>query len=232
MGTVTGGPNVITNGLVLNLDAANTKSYPGSGTIWTDLSRGGNNGTLVNGPTYNNANGGSIVFDGTDDTVNIGPASKYLNTYHTYEVWFKTSSIGANTQSGILGISFGLTINILDDGSVNYLVYSNEASGYIIAVATTGVNFLNDKWYHLVCTRGPSTYEIYVNGVLNKTGGNGGSWTGTNIWAAMDAQIGNNPNNVSLLYLGNIAIVKIYNKYTSATEVLQNFNATRARFGI
>jgi hypothetical protein len=225
-------PKVITDGLVLYLDAANQYSYVSGSTSWNDISRGGNNGTLVNGPTYNSANGGSIVFDGTNDTVNIGPASKYLNAYHTYEVWIKTSSIGANTQSGILGISYGLTINILDDGRITYLVYRNETNSYIINVATTGINVLDNKWHHIVCTRGPSTYEIYVDGVLNRTGSNGGEWTGTNIWASMDAQIGNNPNNISLLYLGNIGIVRVYNRYTSATEVLQNFNATKTRFGL
>jgi hypothetical protein len=221
---------IITNGLVLNLDAGFTPSYQGSGTTWYDLSYSGNNGTLTNGPTYSSLDGGYISFDGTNDTVNIGPASKYLNAYHTYEVWIKTSSIGANTQSGILGISYGLTINILNDGRINYLVYRNETNSYIINAATTGINVLDNKWHHIVCTRGPSTYEIYVDGALNRTGSNGGEWTGTNIWASMDAQIGNNPNNISLLYLGNIGIVRIYNRYTLSTEVLQNYNAGLVRF--
>ncbi len=69
------GPNIITNGLILELDAANRKSYPGSGTTWTDLSGNGNTGTLTNGPTFSSANGGSIVFDGVDDYVNCGNAS-------------------------------------------------------------------------------------------------------------------------------------------------------------
>jgi len=64
-------PKIATDGLVLCLDAANNRSYPGSGTAWTDLSRGGNNGALTNGPTFNSANGGSIVFDGTNDYVQV-----------------------------------------------------------------------------------------------------------------------------------------------------------------
>ena len=60
-------PSIVTNGLVLCLDAANSKSYPGSGTTWTDLSGRGNNGTLVNGVGYNSGNLGSLVFDGVDD---------------------------------------------------------------------------------------------------------------------------------------------------------------------
>ena len=64
-------PRIVTDGLVLYLDAANQRSYPGSGTTWSDISRGGNNGTLVNGPTFDPGNGGSIVFDGVDDYVSI-----------------------------------------------------------------------------------------------------------------------------------------------------------------
>ena len=62
-------PNIVTDGLVLCLDAANKRSYPGTGTTWTDRSANGNNGTLTNGPTFDSANGGSIVFDGTNDYV-------------------------------------------------------------------------------------------------------------------------------------------------------------------
>jgi hypothetical protein len=65
-------PKIVTDGLVLYLDAANTRSYPGTGTTWSDLSRGGNNGSLINGPTFNSANGGSIVFDGSNDYVDCG----------------------------------------------------------------------------------------------------------------------------------------------------------------
>ena len=68
------------NGLVLALDAANTKSYPGSGTTWTDLSGRGNTGTLTNGPTYSSANGGSIVFDGTNDYVVVNNNASILSS--------------------------------------------------------------------------------------------------------------------------------------------------------
>jgi hypothetical protein len=69
---------IVTSGLVLALDAADKNSYPGSGTTWTDLSGNGNNGTLVNGPTFSSANGGSIVFDGVDDYVTCGTNSSTL----------------------------------------------------------------------------------------------------------------------------------------------------------
>lgn len=65
------GPNIVTDGLVLYLDAANTKSYPGSGTTWNDLSGNGNNGTLINGYIFNSIGNGNLVFDGSNDYVNI-----------------------------------------------------------------------------------------------------------------------------------------------------------------
>ncbi len=72
------GPDINENGLVLSLDAANYKSYTGSGTTWRDLSGNSNNGTLTNGPTFNAANMGAIVFDGTDDKVTISMNSSFI----------------------------------------------------------------------------------------------------------------------------------------------------------
>jgi hypothetical protein len=80
-------PKIITDGLVLYLDAANTRSYPGSGTVWSDLSRGGNNGTLRNGPTFNSGNGGSIVFDGVNDYASFPNNTNLDNQKITMENW-------------------------------------------------------------------------------------------------------------------------------------------------
>ncbi len=90
------GPKTITNGLVLYLDAANKKSYPGSGTTWTDLSGNVYNGTLTNGPTFSAANMGSIVFDGTNDNIQLGNASTFLPTSAiSLNCWAKTNVTGA-----------------------------------------------------------------------------------------------------------------------------------------
>ena len=100
------GPSIITQGLVLALDAADRNSYPGTGTAWTDLSGNGNNGTLTNGPTYNSANGGSIVFDGSNDYVNFSYNSSLniggLNI--TLSSWVRpTSLVNLNSGGGIVG---------------------------------------------------------------------------------------------------------------------------------
>ena len=82
-------PKIVTDNLILALDAANIKSYPGSGTTWTDLSGKGNNGTLVNGPTFNSGNSGSIEFDGTNDSISLGPQinSDITETDITVSFW-------------------------------------------------------------------------------------------------------------------------------------------------
>ena len=94
------------------------------------------------------------------------------------------------------------------------------------------MNLFNNAWHHIVCTRTSATAAIYINGVLTATGGGGGSWTGNNIWSAMDGLIGNNPNNIYYWANGSISVAKIYNRALSATEIQQNFNAVRGRYGI
>lgn len=194
-----------------------------------DLSGVGNHGELVNGLKFASNNQGSILFDGVDDVLVLGPSTQFLYPQHSYEAWIKTSGLGGNTQSGIFGISYGLTINLVAGGSLNYGIYSNESSSYAISDTSVGVNLFDGKWHHILCTRGDSTYGIYIDGVLNRSGG-AGSWTGTNIWASMNAQIGNNPNNVNLRYNGEMTSIKFYNKFLTSDEVLQNYNATKGRF--
>ena len=86
-------PKIITNGLVLSLDAANNKSYPRSGTTWTDLSGNSNTGTLTNGPSFNDGNQGSIVFDGTDDYVNIPYNSGLIPNNLTLSAWINRTAV-------------------------------------------------------------------------------------------------------------------------------------------
>ena len=106
-------PSIVTDGLVLCVDAANTKSYPGSGTTWTDISSKGNNGTLTNGPTFSSGNGGAIVFDGTNDYVDFGSQVANLST-STISFWIKLQnndsrnyviqSYTANSNNGAMDI--------------------------------------------------------------------------------------------------------------------------------
>jgi hypothetical protein len=228
-------PLIVTDGLVMYLDAGNTKSYPGAGTTWTDISRTNNNGTLTNGPTFNSANLGSIVFDGVDDYVNCGNLGTIGNT-QTIEVWFNSNSVTSyknildmnystyNPNTGNVGprleqISGTGIIWVWSGNTTNNSIY-NLTSQYLISA---------NKWYHTVFTLNSGTWNWYINGTLID---NGGSPQGY-ITTFGDVNIGRGfVLDPSRYYSGNIPSVKIYNKALSVSEVLQNYNATKTRYGL
>jgi hypothetical protein len=221
MSTVEGGGNVITDGLVLYLDAANTRSYVSGSTTWTDLSRSGNTGTLVNGPTFNAANGGSIVFDGVDDYVTF---STITNNVYTIEFWYKMG--GNDGTYGYFASSGDNGLAISEGGSVNGLVYgqfyyyNGNLNNLSIIPSTT-------NWNHICALINTSTNNIQIYG-------NGNQLSTTTV-TSMSTSIINVGRYITanLNFLkGNLASYKIYNRALSSTEILQNFNATRARFGI
>jgi hypothetical protein len=90
----------------------------------------------------------------------------------------------------------------------------------------------DNKWHHVVCTRGAAGCNIYIDGVSQASGGGGGTWSGATIWSGMSTSIGDNPNDVYHNLYGNIGIARIYKKYLSAQEIQQNYNATKTRFGL
>jgi len=220
------GPDVITEGLVLSLDAGNSRSYPGSGTTWFDLSGNGNNGTLTNGPTFDNTNRGSIVFDASNENVTTLISSFGNNT--TWEAWVnRTSSVNSyNMFMGRLLPYFGLR-------SGNNIIFSNIIGGSQRTIESTGFVAQNNIWYYLTFTTeydGVNTIpKIYINGVLNNSttfSGAQGSNTGT-------FTIGEGRSTGAWYpFSGKVSNVKIYNKTLTDFEIQQNFNANRGRFGI
>jgi hypothetical protein len=151
MGTLSGGPNIVTDGLVLNLDAANIKSYVSGSTTWRDLSRSGNNGTLTNGPTFNAGNGGSIVFDGIDDYSSTTPVSNLtipqMEGDITYEYWVQpTQATAAGLTQSTSGTSY-FSANIPNGLQTNtdYKYYTtgtpnttNTHAAFMFALGTNG----------------------------------------------------------------------------------------------
>ena len=118
-------PKIVTNGLVLCLDAANAKSYPGSGTAWTDLSGLGNTGTLTNGPTYSSANNGSIVLDGINDYTSITCAANTIRAYNsTTQFIIKLPTYGGGQQN-ILSYRLGGGSLYIGKGSGGIFCYYN-----------------------------------------------------------------------------------------------------------
>jgi hypothetical protein len=234
MGTVTGGArNIVTNGLVLYLDAANTKSYPSTGTTWFDLSGRGNNATLYNGPALS---GGAIVMDGSNDNI-LAPSCNTLGGLadQALEIWVKTPGLGSGKLvGGLVCPDYGQVSYIDANGNVVYILYNTDTTPYVqlVNTFTSGVNMFDNKWHHVVCTRGSANFNVYIDGVSRASGNGGGSWSGATVWSDMNTQIGNNPNDQYYNLYGSIASVKIYKKYLTAQEVQQNFNSQKSRFGL
>jgi len=219
----------VTNGLVLSLDAANRKSYPGSGTTWTDLSGINSSGELVNSPTYNSSNLGYFQFV-TDDYVKI-PNNTALDTQTpTVEVWVKTN---ATTQNGFW----------FEKGTVNsqYSLFQEGGNirwrmniGGITQLSTITSTYMNTaNWYQVVGTYTSGTRRLYINGVLV----NSDTQSGTIATNAGGMSIGayggyTGAGGRDYFYNGNEAVCKVYNRALSAAEVSQNFNALRGRYGI
>jgi hypothetical protein len=177
-----------------------------------------------------------ITFDGTNDRITGGASTNYLPLpTHSLEAWIKSPGLGAGMgTSAIFGITYGLIVQILSGGILQYYAYTTDNGPQVILfdLYSTGVNLFDNNWHHVVCTRDSSNVNIYIDGTLNSTTSNGGAWTGTNVWASMDMLIGNNPNNVYYYFNGSIDIAKIYSRGLSASEVLTNYNAFKTRFGI
>lgn len=226
-------PQIVTNGLVLALDAGNTKSYASGSTTWLDKSGNGNNGTLTNGPTFSSANGGSIVFDGVDDYVNIG-VNKSCNRFtgdFAVSAWVNRSNTGG-TWGNIIGDYYtnstgnALEWQLMINSTAQLFLY-NVTNGYVINAIASGFNA--NTWINVVLTRIGSTINLYANtnlvtSVTNTT--TFGSATG-------NLNIGIDGNNAAEPFTGKIANILIYkNKGLTTSEVQQNFNALRGRFGI
>jgi hypothetical protein len=225
------GPEVVESGLVLALDAANSKSYPGTGTTWTDLSGTGNNGTLTNGPTYNSANGGSIILDGGDDYILAGPIpfTGTSTASVSWGLWVRPSSTagnimsmsGSNPQGG-----WNMPPIAADGQRFRGKIWSNN---YLYSTTYT----LN-TWYYvvLVFDYSAGAQRLYVNGVLQDSQtGISYSSSGSNNYMFLGQS---NPGADNMgMFAGNISNFHIYgNKALTAAEIQQNFNATRSRYSI
>lgn len=214
-------PRIVTDGLVLCLDAGNAKSYFGSGTTWYDLSGNGSNATL-SGVTYNSSNLGYLDFDGGSDFATVPASSNWaFGQNGTIEQWVYVRGSNGNNR-------FYCTNN--NTSSLD--AYLN-GSGYTIyfhgnSVGTTS-SIPTNQWVQLVVTYNSGTISVYFNGNSQPLTG---TTTGYNI-----------TNSTSTLYIGRyvispyelnarISIMKIYNRGFSQSEIQQNFNALRGRFGI
>ena len=220
------GPTVITTGLVLALDAGDRNSYNSGSLTWFDLT-GTNNGTLTNGPTFNTGSGGSIVFDGTNDFVlvptgSVNTATTQLSTF----IWWKSTNI-TNEQWCL-----GNTQYPTDSNGWHLEVY-NAKMGFQVFPSTqfaqSNTTLQSNIIYYLGITYNSGNTTYYLNGVNDGTQNyTFNQATGPlTLGASSYPTLGN-----KYLLTGNIYGVQIYNRALSAQEVLQNYNATKGRFGL
>lgn len=224
MALVHGSKPIIVDGLVLCLDAANIKSYS-SGTTWNDLSLSANHATLLNGPTYNSVNGGSIVFDNIDDYATVGASGFSLgSSAGTLCAWAKINTLDYDPH---WIISYG-TPNTNQSRFIGVFDRSYYFGGYGNDINTASIigpsNYNN--WFNLVGVYDGANASIYLNGNL-VVGPTAKSWS----TVAGNAQIGRQTSSGDY-WSGNIAQVSVYNRDLTASEISQNFDALRARFGI
>lgn len=231
-------PTLVTNGLVLCLDAGNTKSYPGSGTAWNDLSNT-SNGTLANGAFFSSDNLGAINFDGTNDMVTVPNVSAFsIGTTCTHECvlhwngnnqsatacgkWggspWAEYTIGIwgwdGTQRSGSGNNIVTTFYLNNPNPVVYLVYQMPAAGV----------------YFVQATHNTSEYKMWVNGQLieSKTYSPQASGSfNTNASYGVGKVTGS-----TAYYTGRVHFCRLYNRVLTESEILQNYNSMRSRFGI
>jgi hypothetical protein len=219
--------NIVTSGLTMLLDAGFIPSYPKSGLTWNDLSYNGNNGTLTNDPTYNSSNGGTIVFDGTNDYVN-GPAiSAQLTGDITVEGWIYITS-GPSDWVRIIGTganpsgnrTFGLWYDVN-----RRLLWQRYGTNNVGVQPTNVLNY--NTWYYVAATTSGNSHSVYLNGTSIGSSTVAGPWTASNETTTIGSAVG-----IHTFLTGNISIARIYTRGLSASEILQNFNSQKSRFGL
>jgi len=211
---------IVTSGLTLLLDAGFTPSYPKSGTSWTDLSFSGNNTTLINGPTFNSSNGGSVVFDGTNDYCSAGSSSSLSIAGNlTVAAWVRPTSF--TNQGNIVAKSSNQGYRMRFQSTGTFWMYANANT------ITSPSAYTINNWFHTVGVFSSTGLRMYINGSLVQSNGTAFSPS----YALSNFFVGSFNGSLEL-FQGRIANVSVYNRALSATEVLQNFNAQKSRFGL
>ena len=232
---------IVTNGLVLNLDAGFTPSYPTTGNTWYDVSSGGNNGALTNGPTFNSSNGGSIVFDGVDDCVYKSTFPQMNSaTNMTISCWCTFADNGSpgrylwsigqdagGSAGGLALVAYGFSVA----GGANKLLFElGSAAGRVIYTGTLQQNV----WYNFTVTADGTNTKIYANGNLNNTASQGSGAITSSAGLSVGSYLSNGtPPSPSLFFHnGKIANFQVYNRVLTPVEIQQNYNAMKGRFGL
>ena len=238
-------PNIVTEGLVLYLDAANNRSYISGSTIWNDLTPNLNNGTLINGPTFNSANGGSIVLDGVDDyfitPTGLTPTLN-ITSQITLDIQIKSTALAnASSADGLIckGLSTDLNsgvyeLGLIQSGGTNYPYFRMRIGSSTPLYQPTSIPINLNQIYNIMCTYNGSIMRIYING---QESGSGLATSGLIQTSAQQLSMGVRYVHVinagfDSYFSGNIYSTRIYNRALSPTEISQNYNSIKSRFGL
>jgi hypothetical protein len=222
--------NILTNGLVLYLDAGNNLSYAGTGLTSINIAGVGATGVLTNGVGFVANSGGTFVFDGTNDYIDCGNDSSLSalggTTNITASAWVYYTAYGGGGQPYSVITVKGFPWTWLLENPSNTFTFRISAGGADVNVVDTSTHLLN-TWYYVVGSYDGSAMRIYVNGVLKNTRSQAGTLGTNSETAKIGTYQGTNYN-----LTGRIANVSIYNKTLSSTEILQNYNALKGRYGL
>lgn len=223
---VHGGPNIVMDRLVFAVDAANEQSYIGSGTSWNDIIKS-NDVTLLNGPTFSSDNLGSIVFDGTNDNSEFG--NVFSENANSVCAWVYNTNLSRDaTVVGHWSTQYILYMDTGGAGDGYRVLYRSVAGNK--GTSDSNVNAIQDQWQYVVTTFSGTSVSLYVDGELIQTS----TFSSTTIATSTNnIAIGADyPNGGSRDWQGRIANVSFYDKALSESEVLQNYNALKGRFGL
>jgi len=235
------GPNIVTDGLVFTADAANPDSYLGSGTAWNDLTTTQNNGTLTNGPTFNSGNGGYIDFDGTNDIAIFGSSNLLTGDNCqacTLSSWVKWTSTGrsyiasikrSSTNSTLLSLSVNQNGSGTSEAGFASVVVRNAANSAFTYPAYNG-GYNDGVWHNIVGKVDGNNVTTYVDGI-GKTGNTSGMQSVTGNTATFTIG-GFSLSDSNFQLNGDVAQVSFYRRALDASEILQNYNALKGRFGL
>jgi Concanavalin A-like lectin/glucanases superfamily len=214
--------SIVRDGLVLHLDAANVKSYPGSGTVWNDLSGKGNNGTLVNGVGYSTSNNGSLMFDAIDDGVSIQSSIGYTTEVSVFG-FIKTTGTPGSGYHILCGPTY-LEISIPTAGQIRTGIETSTGR----QVSNHGSGLTDGNWHQVGMTFSNNVKKSYIDG--NYVGEM--TTTGTLINSFANRALGVFGIGSGYTMKGHISNYSVYSRALSDAEIKQNFEALRGRYGI
>ncbi len=226
-------PPIVTNGLVVYIDAANRQSYvSGSGTTVRDVSGNAKNGTLTGDTGYSSDFGGVFNFDGVNDIINFGTGNTFfpLNSF-TVDLWFQSKGTvpTTGTQPSLFGFTYGIRALFTSANNIQFAITSGSALQNLNYTHTS--NFRNDgQWYNINFQATPTNSSIYLNGEPKAS--RSLTWLGSTIWPTNGWNLARDNNDGFYFFTGSIASYKMYNRALTPSEISQNYNSTKSRFNL